>query len=644
DEGTLQKIKDVLNSPMRNGQSSAEIQEMKRNIARLGFANWNILNISPAFGAGTEAAVRSFQSYYRLPVSGIAEEVTLRKIEELMATPLKTGDSNLIVQKMKRDITRLGFTSWNINNVSPTFGVGTKAAVKDVQRLYGLEENGIADWELLRRIEANLYSPMQNGNSSSEILELKRNIVRLGFADWNIPNISTTFGAGTEAAVRSFQKFYGLPVNGIVEELTLKKVDKLLTTPLKMGDTNPAVRKMKRDITRLGFTTWNINNVSPTFGVGTKAAILDVQRYYGLEETGIADWSLLQRIEGNLHSPMQLGNNSEAIQDLKRKIVHLGFATWNIDNVSRTFEVETEEAVRKIQKYYGLVVNGIADDVTLRKIEDTFSSSMQIGNSSEEIRELKRNLSRLGITNWNINNVSPVFGAGTEEAVRDFQRYYGLVENGIADSVTLRKIDEILSSPMQRGNSSSSIQELKRNLTRLGFTTWNINAVSPTFGVGTEEAVRFFQSYYGLVVNGIAEEVTLRKVQEVLNSPMQNGNRSSAIQELKRNLVRLGYANWNLANINTVFGDGTEAVVRAFQSDNGLVVNGIADSVTLAKIEELLKELIIFTDYDYSLDHMVNIQAHRGPRTDMYSQRIAYVWSEHIERMVTKVQLWVLIT
>ncbi|WP_161485271.1 peptidoglycan-binding domain-containing protein, partial [Alkalihalobacillus trypoxylicola] len=64
-----------------------------------------------------------------------------------------------------------------------------------------------------------------------------------------------------------------------------------------------------------------------------------------------------------------------------------------------------------------------------------------------------------------------------------------------------------------------------------------------------------------------------------------NGKRHSSTVTLKTDLGAIGYP--VPGNGTNVYGNDTEKIVRQFQSENGLVVNGIADEITLAKIAEL---------------------------------------------------------
>src|SRR5699024_7560892 len=129
---------------------------------------------------------------------------------------------------------------------------------------------------------------------------------------------------------------------------------------------------------------------------------------------------------------------------------------------------ETVKVVKNFQTYYGLVANGIIDEITREKIISVLNSSFQIGNSSVEIQKLKIDLMNLGFAEqW--TNPNENYGSETVEVVKKFQSYYGLAVNGIIDSVTREKITSTLNSPFQLGNSSVEIQKLKINLMNLGF-------------------------------------------------------------------------------------------------------------------------------------------------------------------------------
>src|SRR5699024_3625503 len=119
---------------------------------------------------------------------------------------------------------------------------------------------------------------------------------------------------------------------------------------------------------------------------------------------------------------------------------------------------------------------------------------------------------------------------------------------------------------------------------KLGFASWK--NPSQVYGNITANVVREFQSYYGLPATGQANDTTRNKIAEVLNPPYKNRDRGEPVLKLKENLVKLGFA--NSSNPSQFYGTATANVVKKFQKENNLTVDGIAGSSTLAKIEELL--------------------------------------------------------
>src|SRR5699024_11082020 len=104
--------------------------------------------------------------------------------------------------------------------------------------------------------------------------------------------------------------------------------------------------------------------------------------------------------------------------------------------------------IKQFQDYYGLKVTGKANMVTQDKMDAVLTSPFQKGKRHEDTIQLKKDLNRLGFEDI---LVTSYFGGFSDKQVREFQDYYGLVENGIADDRTRAKVKEILSNPLQQG-------------------------------------------------------------------------------------------------------------------------------------------------------------------------------------------------
>lgn len=168
---------------------------------------------------------------------------------------------------------------------------------------------------------------LKKGMSGAAVKTLQTDLKKLGFFS---SSPTGYYGDLTVASVKKFQKKYNIPATGVVATLTYGKLDALLkpatkktTTPaksatskpaintstkasnkpkepdgLKMGDTSSQVLKLQNDLTSLGYM-----KVSPTgnFGSITENAVYQLQKYYKLAPSGIADdktLSLIDRLLG----------------------------------------------------------------------------------------------------------------------------------------------------------------------------------------------------------------------------------------------------------------------------------------------------------------------------------------------------------
>ena len=223
------------------------------------------------------------------------------------------------------------------------------------------------------------------------------------------------------------------------------------------------------------------------------------------------------------------------------------------------------------------------------------SSSSSSGTAS--VKQAQENLKKLGFYSGEITgNV----GSKTEQAIRDFQRKYGLSVDGKLGTQTMSKLSSAAagksssssSGDMKIGSSGDRVRQLQQDLTALGFY-WA--EVTGSFGAKTETAVKSFQKAYGMSADGVAGTATLNNISTALknkgyssgsstslgSSILKEGSTGTAVSNLQRSLKNLGYYD---AEVTGHFGSKTAAAVRAFQTRNNLVADGVAGSATLSKI------------------------------------------------------------
>ncbi len=175
----------------------------------------------------------------------------------------------------------------------------------------------------------------------------------------------------------------------------------------------------------------------------------------------------------------------------------------------------------------------------------TENPSLRNGSTGDEVRALQRRLKDLG---YYTGSVDGDFGAGTESAVRAFQRANGLHVDGVAGPRTLSTLNSssakhaptatprpkatatprpavtpkatsraqprtyVPSAPdtyryLQLGSSGTDVRKLQQRLRDLGYYTGQVNG---KFGEETERAVYEFQQRNGLWIDGVAGEDTQR--------------------------------------------------------------------------------------------------------------------------------------
>ncbi|TMW72322.1 peptidoglycan-binding protein [Alteribacter natronophilus] len=368
-----------------------------------------------------------------------------------------------------------------------------------------------------------------------------------------------------------------------------------LEPPYKDGDEGEEVRELKLKLTELGFGNFPADP-SERYGSVTSGVVEEFQVYYGLEVTGEADQETLGLIEYILASVFTDGGEAAEVKQLKLDLTALGFGNFPADPSERYGPV-TMGVVADFQEVFGLVVNGIADPVTLAKIEDLLAPlevPYKDGDVGPEVRELKLHLTELGFGNFPANP-SETYGSVTKSVVEAFQSYYGIEVTGEADEATLGLIKSILTSVFTDGQSAPEIKDLKERLTYLGYGNFP-SSPSENYGPVTMNVVSDFQKDQDLVVNGLADPVTYALILEMippLEVPFENGDRGIEIVSLKKDLSALGFGNFPAAP-SELYGPVTSAVVTGFQDYYSLSVSGIADEETLNMVEAIFHS--IYTD------------------------------------------------
>ena len=305
------------------------------------------------------------------------------------ATRLEKGSTGSDVKDLQTKLKKLGYYDAYVDG---DYGDTTVAAVKAFQKKYNLTADGIAGKETLKKLDSvyeNANSAkdddsLRMGDSGSAVKDLQTKLKKLGYYDGTV---DSTFGSGTYAAVKAFQKKYNLTADGVAGSETLKKLDSAYKNAdsdkddgsLRKGATGSAVKDLQTKLKKLGFYNASIDG---DYGDTTVAAVKAFQKKYNLTADGVAGSETLKKLDSAYKNAdsntstdddsLRKGATGTAVKTLQTNLKKLGFYTAYVDG---SFGATTESAVKAFQRKYGLTADGVAGSATLKKIESAVASA-----------------------------------------------------------------------------------------------------------------------------------------------------------------------------------------------------------------------------------------------------------------------------
>ncbi len=266
---------------LRRGSFGDDVVTIKRELNRIS-QNYpaipKIQYINGVFDLETENAVKKFQEIFNLSPDGIVGKATWYKIKQIFAS---------------------------------------------VKRLSELTGEGLTISEVSRRYTRELSM----GSQGEDVEALQYYLAFIGYFFPELPPIPITgfFGELTRDAVFSFQNTYGLPVTGVVDANVFNRIEQVYNMVvselpanyqsaigepypgrfLVEGDRGESVRIIQGYLNKIGQNVEQIPviEVDGIFGVRTKAAVIALQQYLGIEQTGAigpVEWAEIITLGNNL--------------------------------------------------------------------------------------------------------------------------------------------------------------------------------------------------------------------------------------------------------------------------------------------------------------------------------------------------------
>ena len=260
---------------------------------------------------------------------------------------------------------------------------------------------------------------------------------------------------------------------------------------LRVGDSSENVKTIQIQLNRIRKNYPGIPeilNVNGEFNEVTKNAVKTFQRIFNLTQDGIVGkqtWYKISQIYVGVKKLAELNSEGEKLplpETVPTETIRLGAEGENVKiaqyllavigafydeilplKITGGYYSETEESVRSFQRQFNLTVDGIIGPRTWSKLIEVYktlelyildSSGKFIKYSGYALKKGKKGESVRLIQTWldAINSKYPfipavtvdgIFGDRTRDSVMIFQRWVGLVDDGIVGKLTWDKLYEV---------------------------------------------------------------------------------------------------------------------------------------------------------------------------------------------------------
>ena len=530
-------------------------------------------------------------------------DVMVRLTDDIFNTYLrKTGTVNPYYSEYcdGKSVTCPGLKQWG----TVTLAKQGKTPLQILKYYYGSDIEIVRTHNIQAIPQSYPGSPLRQGDSGTAVFTLQRQLNRIAkdYPFIGKLTVDGVFGPRMVSTVKTFQRQFNLTADGVVGRQTWYKISYIYVSVKDLAE-----------LTSEGETSSGTLSDGSWGGTALRTG-----------STG----SAVEQVQFWLNT---LAQYESAIPSLA---------------VDGRYGAATASAVRAFQRRYGLTVDGVVGRETWNAIYNEFRSiqsdngtpnaypgtALREGASGQNVRLVQfwLKIAHTVYSRLNDLTVDGRFGAATTAAVKRFQTYFGLTSDGVVGRTTWNKLYEVyndianklLSSSLRpgeypgilrRGSSGTAVRELQFYLYLLSAYESSIPAVGidGSFGAATENAVRAYQRFAGLTVDGIVGRATweslygkasaLRSSGPVVTlkrlpypgKPLTVGSEGSDVLYYTILLRRIAYyfESVEAPPLATVYTGETAAATRSAQALLGLPETGIVDAETWTAVEALSLQL-----------------------------------------------------
>ena len=530
-------------------------------------------------------------------------DVMVRLTDDIFNTYLrKTGTVNPYYSEYcdGKSVTCPGLKQWG----TVTLAKQGKTPLQILKYYYGNDIEIVRTNNIQAIPQSYPGSPLRQGDSGTAVFTLQRQLNRIAkdYPFFGKLTVDGVFGPRMVSTVKTFQRQFNLTADGVVGRQTWYKISYIYVSVKDLAE-----------LTSEGETSSGTLSDGSWGGTALRTG-----------STG----SAVEQVQFWLNT---LAQYESAIPSLA---------------VDGRYGASTASAVRAFQRRYGLTVDGVVGRETWNAIYNEFRSiqsdngtpnaypgtALREGASGQNVRLVQfwLKIAHTVYSRLNDLTVDGKFGAATTAAVKRFQTYFGLTSDGVVGRTTWNKLYEVyndianklLSSSLRpgeypgilrRGSSGTAVRELQFYLYLLSAYESSIPAVGidGSFGAATENAVRAYQRFAGLTVDGIVGRATWESLYDKASAlrssgpvvtlkrlpypgkPLTVGSEGSDVLYYTILLRRIAYyfESVEAPPLATGYTGETAAATRSAQALLGLPETGIADAETWTAVEALSLQL-----------------------------------------------------
>ena len=297
-----------------------------------------------------------------------------------------------------------------------------------------------------------------------------------------------------------------------------------------------------------------------------------------------------------------------------------------------------------LQYYYGNDID-IVKDAPVRSAMPSYPGiELSLGSAGNDVRSLQIYLNRISGSYPAIPKIPAadgIFDAATENAVRSFQRVFGLEEDGIvgqatwykityiytsvkhiaeldSEGVRLEEVAPVFTEDLSIGMQSDEVSMLQYYLAVIGAYYEAVTPVEITgyFGEQTERSLKSFQRVFGLPQTGVADRATrndlyraYRGIADTVKpeytavalypgTVLKEGDSGESVRIIQEylTLIHGTYSNIPAVNNTGYFGPVTKQSVTEFQRTFGITPSGLIGAITWDRIAG------VYSDLKYGFD------------------------------------------